>query len=336
MTYLFSTLIFLLLSGYIASNSTLLFRYITGKQTGYRLILTTLIFGIGIYICTYSLQYFSGVFCTPFYVCNTLYEKILAPFLSYFHASLLPIAAGENFSHEQEQGIKKLITTSINSLALSVAIYLLIAYFRAISGAILPERLVYWIKKNASITKRFILHSGYKAKFLSKSFEKAMPVFITLDSRKSYVGYILALPNPYIRERDDWSIKILPLQSGYRDSDTLDLELNNHYDQIWEEYARQIHQGTLTEDLKTRILNAGVIIKWDDIETMSEWIPELYHELYTNRTKNQAGAVKKKSASAKKKPAKKKKGSAAKKKPAKKKKPASGKKKPVKKKKQND
>lgn len=63
-------------------------------------------------------------------------------------------------------------------------------------------------------------------RLLHEAAESSETVSLTLDSRKTYIGYVLDAPNlaPF-----DSYVEIHPVMSGYRDKDTLDLKLTTSY-----------------------------------------------------------------------------------------------------------
>ncbi len=67
---------------------------------------------------------------------------------------------------------------------------------------------------------------------LQRSVVKESPVAITMDNRKVYIGYVVATADP---EKERKAIRLLPIASGYRDKDTLDLVLTTSYDPLYEE-----------------------------------------------------------------------------------------------------
>lgn len=60
-------------------------------------------------------------------------------------------------------------------------------------------------------------------------------ISITLDSRKVYVGYVIQAPN---LEPHDTFVAVLPLFSGYRDKDTLELIFTTDYTLVCEKADR--------------------------------------------------------------------------------------------------
>jgi hypothetical protein len=55
-------------------------------------------------------------------------------------------------------------------------------------------------------------------------------VSITLDNRKVYVGYIVSAPN---LRPDDAYIAVLPMASGYRDTNTMELKFISLYNELY-------------------------------------------------------------------------------------------------------
>jgi hypothetical protein len=67
-------------------------------------------------------------------------------------------------------------------------------------------------------------------RLMMRSALKGMPILLTLDNGKVYVGFSIRLPNPELERAD---VRILPLLSGYRDSATHDLNLTTNYDFVY-------------------------------------------------------------------------------------------------------
>lgn len=67
-------------------------------------------------------------------------------------------------------------------------------------------------------------------KVLRASILREKPVAITLENRKVYIGYVVAGPDP---TQEIKAIQILPLASGFRDKDDLQLALTTDYAAIY-------------------------------------------------------------------------------------------------------
>ena len=70
------------------------------------------------------------------------------------------------------------------------------------------------------------------------------PVIVSLESRKTYIGLISDGLEP---EKERSFITIIPLYSGYRDKDTLNLCLQNNYDAV-RDRLKGLVSGDLTQD----------------------------------------------------------------------------------------
>ncbi|WP_156502521.1 MULTISPECIES: hypothetical protein [unclassified Oleiphilus] len=64
------------------------------------------------------------------------------------------------------------------------------------------------------------------SKTILTSMIEEKPLQVTLDNRKAYVGYVLDTVEPMTESS---YLTILPMMSGYRDSETLELTLSNDY-----------------------------------------------------------------------------------------------------------
>ncbi len=63
------------------------------------------------------------------------------------------------------------------------------------------------------------------------AIEKRQPVFVTLDNRKVYVGYVIDSPD---LEQDNVHMGLVPLLSGYRDAQTLRTHFSVDYLSVFE------------------------------------------------------------------------------------------------------
>lgn len=62
-----------------------------------------------------------------------------------------------------------------------------------------------------------------------RSALSGIPLLITLEDGKVYVGNAIRLPNPELDRQD---VRILPLLGGYRDKDTKKLTLTTDYHSV--------------------------------------------------------------------------------------------------------
>jgi len=76
--------------------------------------------------------------------------------------------------------------------------------------------------------KQAIRHNDFE-KLVYRSAKEKKPLLITLDSGKLYVGWAASAPNPEAARK---SIKILPLLSGYRNTETQRVAFTTNYHEI--------------------------------------------------------------------------------------------------------
>ena len=69
-------------------------------------------------------------------------------------------------------------------------------------------------------------------KVIADAFERLKPIELSLKNRKSYVGLVL---RGSITKRGRSDVTVLPISSGYRSADTLELNLTIHYAPIIEQ-----------------------------------------------------------------------------------------------------
>lgn len=240
------------MAGFIFIQSISFLRYKIQDNNGYFLIFSALIAGFFLYALTFIAVFdFGGL------------KPYELPGLELFYTALL------STNLETSQAAQDLTITTVTTLLVSISLLLVFKIF----GLILPKSFVYSLR-NKTIVQEFVKRTGPRGEFFHTCFGKAMPILIILKSRKAYVGFISKLP--YEVEKEERNMEILPLRSGYRDENTLSLDLNNNYDEIWDEIVNVEDNEINIEDPEA-LEHFGVIINWNDIETSSIWIPEIYH-----------------------------------------------------------
>lgn len=78
---------------------------------------------------------------------------------------------------------------------------------------------------NKKLLQHAIKNNDFE-QLITRSVYDVFPILFTLESRKVYVGWAVSAPNP-AHERK--SIRILPIISGYRNKDTLEVEFTTDY-----------------------------------------------------------------------------------------------------------
>jgi hypothetical protein len=74
-------------------------------------------------------------------------------------------------------------------------------------------------------------YGGSLSRLLHAATMREFPVSITLENRKTYVGFVIGAPN---LDPNDQYVQILPLLSGYRDKDDLRLRFTDNYSEVYE------------------------------------------------------------------------------------------------------
>ena len=97
-------------------------------------------------------------------------------------------------------------------------------------------------------------------------------VQFTLKNNKCYVGWIQSLPIP---SRANY-IKIFPVYSGYRKSETKELIFTTQYLDI---YATYVQRGEVTDIVELTTL----VIKIDEIVSASSFDDEMYDRFQNNK-----------------------------------------------------
>lgn len=112
-----------------------------------------------------------------------------------------------------------------------------------------------------------ILNDSPLDKLLFLSYVQNIFLLITMSDRKVYVGRVISLGEPNERQGPDQEISIVPVFSGYRDKDTLFVNLNTCY--------------ANNEDAK----DVYLILKQENIVSACEFVESLYQK-FSNKEEN--------------------------------------------------
>lgn len=154
----------------------------------------------------------------------------------------------------------KLAAWSISTLALSISF----GWLSQIFYALFPDKLFKLIAKNAQ--------KDHLDLIILEASATSFPVLITLKSRKCYVGLCYGEAETTSLQGERGShIAILPFLSGYRDKDTLSLELNTNYDEHYD--LNGINTG---ENERLSLDDFKNVIPKSEIESLSFFDLETY------------------------------------------------------------
>ncbi|EJV3811605.1 hypothetical protein N6D68_004403 [Salmonella enterica] len=112
-----------------------------------------------------------------------------------------------------------------------------------------------------------IAKSNNVESLILQSIKERKLVFISLKSRKVYVGYITA---PRFEHSETESISLIPFLSGYRDKDTLEFRVTTDYSEL---YANEF---ITTESEPLNLNHFRHVIPMDYIESISIFDIALY------------------------------------------------------------
>lgn len=153
------------------------------------------------------------------------------------------------------------IATIITSYAVSCVKACWIKFQDKLSNALFGSKLATIILLGKILKDSPLDHMFYE------SFANKRAIMITLKSRKVYIGMVNNLGEPSESEEPNQEISLVPAMSGYRDKDTLALNLKNNY------------------EISSKI-DCSIVIKVDQIDTVSWFNYEFYEDTNENIDKN--------------------------------------------------
>lgn len=214
-------LLSLLVAGYIYSVFCYRLKYITYREAGHRLYLTSAAVG-----CIMAL----------------LIEALLALIALIAHLAVAsPFSTSSLNICLYIYGEKHLILLTI--LMPVVSILSTVIYNRGSENA-----------KDKNVRRAW--EKDDLASLLGAAKDRRKPIAITLDSRKTYIGFVARTTEPNIEHAN---ITILPVYSGYRDKDTLKLIITNSYEDVFDYLLSESEGDFQAEDFYI-VLPVGNIV----------------------------------------------------------------------------
>ncbi len=109
--------------------------------------------------------------------------------------------------------------------------YLDVSFLALALGVLLPKVLNrFWTLEDAS--KKYIEEEGDPfEQLINRALDTAKPVMLTLKGGKVYVGFVIS---SFVPNREQRTIHIVPLKSGYREDDKHRVHLTTDYAQAFE------------------------------------------------------------------------------------------------------
>ena len=200
--------------------------------------------------------YFSAIFYATFcFICALLIRLWLIshPALRIYDSYTARVALGFLMKQGQEGAEYSVVLVAMIAFGIGLVGWFPINLFFHITWATLrkiQEKLPYDLWKNSWMELQLPawLWKAIKDDDISviiyTAILKSMPVSITLDNNKVYVGYVLMTPDPCQELK---AISLFPLVSGYRDSSNREMVLTTRYEEV---YDRILNKESSDDDLE--------------------------------------------------------------------------------------
>jgi len=145
------------------------------------------------------------------------------------------------------------------SLNLSVLTFASALIYKALSHIRLFLRFGAWDAR-IYVTGSILADSPLDSLLFNLSLEKDKYAMISLDDRKVYVGKVCSLGEPTETNGMDQDITIIPLMSGYRDKDSLEVNFTTHYSEVDSRILLSIRQKSI---ISATEFNFDAYSKWN-------------------------------------------------------------------------
>jgi len=117
------------------------------------------------------------------------------------------------------------------------------------------------VEKSKILLMSSILRDSPLDNILLESYIEEVPLMLTLNDRKVYVGIVSSLGEPNESEGMDQEIAIIPIMSGYRHKDNFSVNFNTDY---------KIIDKDLNIILRQEIINSATKFDFDTFEEFSK------------------------------------------------------------------
>lgn len=167
-----------------------------------------------------------------------LYIKAIAigsfiVFLAYAIERFLFTTSIPNSIENESTIFKLFIISLIISFGYMLLSHLSLIYkgFKCECGQI-KELLIKWHRNGKNMVFKQLLQDSPIDVILLSSLEKDKFLLISMSDRKAYVGRVVSMGEPNELDGPDQEIAIVPVMSGYRDKDTMQLQLTTVYEKV--------------------------------------------------------------------------------------------------------
>ncbi len=235
-----------LLSGYVFSLAWVGSKYAISREQGYSLYFRSAYYGSAIVVASYY---------------------IVLLIIANFHEELLPFDEAFNkiFHEPDSLALYPLMQVAFVSLLIPhpMALILNLCTWR---------RLRHYFIKVAT-------NGDDMEEFLWAATQETTPIAVSMENRKVYYGFLVSGYDP--SQECDY-IKMLPLVSGYREREDLNLVFTTFYDDVYE----QVENSTVGEDnpdVAPAVNKSTLLLPKSQIQSIGPFDIQLYDQFQLNR-----------------------------------------------------
>ncbi|MDY6815248.1 MAG: hypothetical protein SV598_05115 [Pseudomonadota bacterium] len=219
-----SLIIIPLIAGYSWANSWHLSRYRIARSNGYTLYFSAALYGVAILVM-------AGLTL----MLLTAWEVGFVEYLA------------------QASGLLGL-SPSVGSFGLQVAALLLVTILYGIVGGHFLNLLTgtHWPYKLA------IKNADFE-RLVLRAIERSLPMLVTLENGKVYVGYVIRTIDPLADEKE---LRLLPVFSGFRSPETGQVTFSTNYSEVLVEISEEIARMVKPRAVGRWAICIPVTLKW--------------------------------------------------------------------------
>lgn len=242
------------ITGFLYVNLNLVSRYKFKRSTDWSAYLYVAAWGVPFF----TLSWFITTLLSSFGILREIYDTVSPHFT-------LQNVISSTTSLEEKKNLLKIILVAIISLSTAL-----------IFGWV--NRLYYFIrvKKKLEVLSKIISHNSLES-LLLESYIRTFPVLVTLSSNKVYVGLVTTAPRLEDGKIDH--LLLLPLLSGYRKSDNLQVKFITNY---YEHYENFLDKG----ESKLSVHDFNITLPISEIISISLFDMETYNRFEESEKNN--------------------------------------------------
>ncbi|MGY0155901.1 hypothetical protein ACVQK1_01640 [Edwardsiella tarda] len=205
----------------------------------------------------------TSYFYVAMHGCRFVIQGIVITAVFYLFLLIISLLLSIPHLFSPEHGVRDLYSWITDKTLLSYPVFftisMVLACFLAYSAGFAAQKAMKDASVRQAAYREMAAQDGVES-LLVQAIDEDMLIFVTLKSRKVYIGYVSA---PRIEHSHTQHLAIIPYISGYRDKDTL------HYYEQHRYYELYLSKGITANSPGLNLQHFRHVIPMDQVEAIS-------------------------------------------------------------------